>query len=168
MLDDLYRELILDHYRSPRGAAPLERTDRRAEGQNPLCGDECTVSLRLDGEKVLQVGFRGRGCSISVASGSMMAGEIEGLSLAEVRRLEASVKSMLQGKGRDPSLDLGDLEALEGVARFPVRVKCALLPWTTLLEALSRKDPAGERARVTTEQAGPGPGGAAGGGGGGI
>ena len=136
MLDELYRELILDHYRSPRGAAALEAPDRRAEGQNPLCGDECSVALALAGDRVRAVQFRGRGCSISVASGSMMAGEIEGRSLAEVRALEAAVLAMLRGKGTDRSVDLGDIEALEGVSKFPVRVKCALLPWSTLMEAM--------------------------------
>ena len=140
MLEDLYRDIILDHYRHPQGAEPIPSPDRRADGQNPLCGDECSVALRLDGEKVGQVEYRGRGCSISVASGSMMAGEIKGRSLAEVMALEAAVKAMLQGKGRDGALDLGDLEALEGVAKFPVRVKCALLPWSTLLEALSKSN----------------------------
>jgi nitrogen fixation NifU-like protein len=138
MLEDLYRDIILDHYRNPQGAAPIDHPDRRADGQNPLCGDECSVALRLEGEKVGDVEYRGRGCSISVASGSMMAGEIKGRSLAEIRALEAAVKAMLQGKGKDPSVDLGDLESLEGVSQFPVRVKCALLPWSTLLEALSR------------------------------
>ncbi len=163
MLDDLYRELILDHYRNPRGSAPLERPDRHAEGQNPLCGDECTVALALEGGRVKKVSFRGRGCSISVASGSMMAGEVEDRSLEEVRALEAAVKCMLQGRGRAPGMDLGDIEALEGVSKFPVRVKCALLPWTTLMEALSREAPPGGTApaTVSTEEAGSGPGNAA-------
>lgn len=138
MLEDLYRDIILDHYRNPQGAAAIPRPDRRADGQNPLCGDECSVALTLDGDRVGEVEYRGRGCSISVASGSMMAGEIRGRSLEEVRALEAAVKAMLQGKGKDPALDMGDLEALEGVSKFPVRVKCALLAWSTLLEALSR------------------------------
>jgi nitrogen fixation NifU-like protein len=151
-MQELYRELILDHYRSPRGAAPLPRADRRAEGQNPLCGDECTVSLALDGERVGEIAFQARGCSISVASGSMMAGEIRGRTLAEVRALDAAVRGMLQGKGKAAGVDLGDLEALEGVSKFPVRVKCALLPWTTLAEALDRGDAgAAVAAPVTTE-----------------
>ncbi len=137
MLEDLYRDLILEHYRHPQGSGTVTRPDRRADGQNPLCGDECSVGLALDGDRVREVEFRGRGCSISVASGSMMAGEIRGLTLAEVRALEAAVKTMLKGGGRDPSLDMGDLEALEGVSKFPVRIKCALLPWATLVEALA-------------------------------
>ena len=151
MIDDLYRELILEHYRSPQGAGTVAKPDHRAEGQNPLCGDECSVALSLDGKRVKEVQFRGRGCSISVASGSMMAGEIRGRTLEEVRALEAAVKGMLQGKGKDAAVDLGDIEALEGVSRFPVRVKCALLPWTTLSEALRR--PASEAGgSVSTEE----------------
>lgn len=151
MIDDLYRELILDHYRSPQGAGSIARPDHRAEGQNPLCGDECSLALSLDGGKVKEVQFRGRGCSISVASGSMLAGEIQGRTLAEVRALEAAVKAMLQGKGKDAKVDLGDIEALEGVSRFPVRVKCALLPWTTLMEALRR--PASDAAPAASTRA---------------
>lgn len=153
MLDQLYRELILDHYRRPRGAEPVPSPDRRAEGQNPLCGDECSVALRLDGDRVARVGFRGRGCSISVASGSMMAQEAPGKSLEELRRLHRAVRDLLQGKGAPPGVDLGDMEALEGVAQFPVRVKCALLPWSTLLEALDCPGGAGG-APATTEEAG--------------
>ena len=158
MIEDLYRELILEHYRSPQGAGTVARPDHRAEGQNPLCGDECSLAVSLDGGKVKEVEFRGRGCSISVASGSMLAGEIRGRSLAEVRTLEAAVKAMLQGKGKDAKVDLGDIESLEGVSRFPVRVKCALLPWTTLMEALRRPASDGGRAAsteaVTTEEPG--------------
>jgi nitrogen fixation NifU-like protein len=154
MLEDLYRDLILEHYRHPKGNGTVERPDRRAEGQNPLCGDECSVALALDGAKVREVEFRGKGCSISVASGSMMAGEIRGRTLDEVKALGAAVKAMLQGKGRDPKVEFGDLEALEGVSKFPVRIKCALLPWSTLSEALAR--PAGEPGpkSVSTEEPG--------------
>jgi len=153
MLEDLYRDIILDHYRNPQGAAAILRPDHRADGQNPLCGDECSVALALRGDRVEAVEYRARGCSISVASGSMMAGEIKGRNLAEVRALEAAVKAMLQGKGKDPALDLGDLEALEGVSKFPVRVKCALLPWSTLLEAMARPA-AGAGAAASTEEPG--------------
>jgi nitrogen fixation NifU-like protein len=156
VLDQLYRELILDHYRRPRGSAAIPSPDRRAEGQNPLCGDECSVALRLAGERVEEVEFRGRGCSISVASGSMMAQEAKGRTVAEVRRLHRAVVRLLQGGKPEGGVDLGDLEALEGVAQFPVRVKCGLLAWSTLLEALDA--PGGDAAaRVTTETAGEAP-----------
>jgi nitrogen fixation NifU-like protein len=137
MIDDLYRELILDHYRNPRGAASLPSPDARAEGQNPLCGDECSVALALSDGAIGAVEFRGRGCSISVASGSMMAGEVEGRPLEEVRLLSHAVRELMQGQAAPTGVDLGDLEALAGVANFPVRVKCALLPWTTLEQALA-------------------------------
>jgi nitrogen fixation NifU-like protein len=150
MIDDLYRELILEHYRCPLGQRPVLQPDRQAAGQNPVCGDECVVAIRLEGDRVAGVEYRARGCSISVASGSMMVGEIEGRTLEEVRRLDAAVRAMLQGRGRVEGVDLGDLESLEGVARFPVRVKCALLPWTTLDEALDH-DPAEHRPPATTE-----------------
>lgn len=139
MIDDLYRELILDHYRNPRGAAEVVAPTASAEGQNPLCGDECSVALDLADATVRAVQFRGRGCSISVASGSMMAEEIEGRTLDEVAALAAAVRDLLQGRGVPEGVDLGDLEVLEGVSKFPVRVKCALLPWTTLDEALGRR-----------------------------
>ncbi len=147
MIDDLYRDLILEHYRHPRGAAPIEHADRRAEGQNPLCGDQCAVALAFDGDRVGRVAYRGEGCSISVASGSMMAGEIEGLPVERVRALMESVRAMLQGREPGPGVDLGDLEALQGVARFPVRVKCALLPWTTLEQALAGPPESGSAPR---------------------
>ena len=152
MLEDLYRDLILEHYRHPQGEGTVAKPDRAAEGQNPLCGDECSVALALEGERLAEIQFRGRGCSISVASGSMMAGEIRGRTLPEVRVLERAVKAMLQGKGQDPSVDLGDIAALEGVSRFPVRVKCALLPWSTLLQALD--GPAGGAAATVTTDPG--------------
>jgi len=152
VLDSLYRELILDHYRRPRGSEPIPSPDRRADGQNPLCGDECSVEVRLDGDRIGRISVRARGCSISVASASMLAQEAEGRTRAEAERLEAAVRDLLQGRGRAPGVDLGDLEALEGVAQFPVRVKCALLPWATLREAFEA--PAGARrgAAATTEE----------------
>jgi nitrogen fixation NifU-like protein len=150
VLDNLYRELILDHYRRPRGADPIPRPDREADGQNPLCGDECSVRVRLDGDRIAKVEVRARGCSISVASASMMAQETEGRTRAEAAALDGAVRGLLQGKGRAEGVDVGDLEALEGVAQFPVRVKCALLPWATLREALDR--PAGRTGGAATTE----------------
>ncbi len=152
MLEDLYRELILEHYRDPHGSAAVPGANRRAEGQNPLCGDECSVALEVEGDRVKAVEYRARGCAISVSSGSMMVEEVRGKSLAEVAALGDAVKRMLQGGGRDARADLGDLEALEGVSRFPVRVKCALLPWVTLGDAVAGK-PCVPR-KVSTETGG--------------
>jgi nitrogen fixation NifU-like protein len=150
VIDDLYKEIILDHYRNPRGRAPVAHPDRSAEGQNPLCGDECAVALAMEGDRVRSVEFRGQGCSISMASGSMMAGAVEGRTLAEIDALAGSVRGLLQGKVA-PDLSLGDLEALAGVSKFPVRVKCALLAWTTLAEALATPGGANGR-KATTEE----------------
>ena len=135
-LDDLYREVVLDHYRRPRGRQPLSHPSRSVEGFNPSCGDQIHLALTVEGDQVKEIQVECHGCSISVASGSMMAEMVPGHDVAEVRRLIQAVKGMMQGKEPDPALDLGDVEALEGVRKFPVRVKCALLAWTTLEEAL--------------------------------
>lgn len=143
-LDELYRQVILDHYRKPRHAGHIEEAHARAEGVNPLCGDEVTVELRIEDGKVTDVAVRGRGCSISQASGSMMAEKLIGLSHTEIDDLVHQVKRLLDIEPGDPGVDperpgavLGDLEALAGVRRFPVRIKCADLPWATLQEALA-------------------------------
>ena len=135
--DELYRDLILDHYRAPRGKDPLVRIDGRAEGTNPLCGDEADVAVEVgDAGRIAGVHVDGRGCAISVSSGSILHDLVVGRTPAEARRILDAVKVTLQGGSPPPDLDLGDFEALEGVRKFPVRVKCALLPWTTLGEAL--------------------------------
>ena len=133
--NDLYREVILDHYRRPRGENPLSHADREAEGKNALCGDDVTLQLQLDGECVAGVSCRVRGCSICTASGSMLAEAVRGKTLQETERLADDVKKLLRGEG-DPEGRADDLAALSGVRNFPVRVKCALLPWMTLDEAL--------------------------------
>ena len=142
-LDDLYREVILDHYRNPRRRGSLEHPDAHADGQNPLCGDEISLDLALDGDRITDVRLQGRGCSISQASASMMAEAISGRTIAEVEALIHRFKAMMEIEPGDPGIDtdrpgaaLGDLEALQGVRRFPVRIKCADLPWATLAEAL--------------------------------
>jgi nitrogen fixation protein NifU and related proteins len=140
-LDDLYREVILDHYRTPRGAAPLPDPDVREEGFNPLCGDELTLELDVEGGVIRDLSVRSRGCSISVASGSLLAEALRGRTLAEARQLLAGFKAMMQGQPPADGVEMGDLEVLEGVKNFPVRIKCALLAWTTLEQALSRVEP---------------------------
>ena len=136
-LDEIYRDVVLDHYRSPRGRAPLASPDTRAEGTNPLCGDEVTLELKFDGDRISEVGVKGRGCSISVASGSMLAEILPGKTREEAARIISTFKSLMHGHKQTDGPDLGDLDALEGVNKFPVRVKCALLAWTTLEEALA-------------------------------
>jgi nitrogen fixation NifU-like protein len=139
-LEDLYREIILDHYRSPRNRGELPPPAQHAEGHNPLCGDEITVYIDVDGDTVSDVKVNGQGCSISQSSASMMSAAVKGKSIAEVRALVRKFKGMMsiETEGDDPIEDvpLGDLEALQGVVKFPVRIKCATLAWNTLLEAL--------------------------------
>lgn len=135
-LDSLYREVVLDHHRHPRGNHRLETCDLEASGQNPSCGDEVSLQLRLAGDRIADVAVFSRGCAISTASGSMLAEIVRGRSLDEARRLADIFKAALHGDDPPVEIDLGDLEALTGVRKFPVRVKCALLPWITLLDAV--------------------------------
>lgn len=140
-LEDLYREIILDHYRSPRNRGELPPPANKAEGHNPLCGDEITVFVQVDGDLVSDVKVSGQGCSISQSSASMMSQAIKGKSLDEVRALVHRFKVMMSieedaDDAAQPAVKLGDLEALQGVVKFPVRIKCATLAWNTLVEAL--------------------------------
>lgn len=138
-MDDLYKEIILDHYRSPRNHGVVEAPDVATRGRNPLCGDELELSVRFEGDRVAEVMTRGRGCSISQASASMMTERIKGLTMEEARRVVSTFKEMMLDEdelSEDDYDSLGDLEALQGVKNYPVRIKCALLSWNTLLEAL--------------------------------
>ncbi len=145
-LDDLYREIILDHYRTPRNRGELPTPPASvAQGHNPLCGDELTVYLQVDDGIVSDVKVGGQGCSISQSSASMMSQAIKGRSVGEVKALVRRFKGMMSiadadetDDGDAPAPDLGDLEALRGVVKFPVRIKCATLAWNTLLDALDR------------------------------
>ena len=135
-LDELYREIILDHYRSPRNSGSLDQPSASGEGDNPLCGDEVRVDLDIRDGRIFDVRFEGKGCSISQASASMMTEAIKGRSLEEVESLFEMFKGMMYGADEVDVEALGDLEALQGVRKFPVRVKCATLAWNTLQEAL--------------------------------
>lgn len=135
-LDDLYREIILDHYRNPRHRGSLASPTATHEGLNPLCGDEVTVELLVDGGRIADVAYKGSGCSISQSSASMMTEAVYGKPLEEVRRLKDDFTAMMRGEDEIDPESLGDLEALSGVRKFPVRVKCATLAWHTLEEAL--------------------------------
>jgi len=135
-LTELYQELILDHYRRPRNQGSLEAYSRRVALANPTCGDELELDLLLDGETIADVRFSGHGCSISQASASMMTQLIKGKKVTEARALATRFNEMLHGSAeaaRDKSL--GEARALAGVAKFPVRVKCALLGWNALEES---------------------------------
>jgi nitrogen fixation NifU-like protein len=156
-LEDLYREIILDHYRSPRNRGELETPPAvRAEGFNPLCGDEIVLYLALDGDRIADIKIGGQGCSISQSSASMMSAAVKGRTVAEARALLRRFKGLMSiheqslgGDGTEAEADdadstadgtevsLGDLEALQGVVKFPVRIKCATLSWNTLAEGLA-------------------------------
>ncbi len=150
-LEDLYREIILDHYRSPRNRGELPSPPaRRVEGFNPLCGDEVVVYLDVEDGRVVDVKTAGQGCSISQSSASMMSAAVAGKSIEEVRALIRAFKAMMSIHERrldadgeeisppadEPGVELGDLAALQGVVRFPVRIKCATLSWNTLQQGL--------------------------------
>jgi nitrogen fixation NifU-like protein len=139
-LDELYRELILDHYRNPRNRVPLESPAVVAEGYNPLCGDEVELRLNIEGDVISDVSFTGRGCSISQASGSMLTEAIKGKTVAQARALAALFTRMMTDPEFVPEEDVGDLEALQGVAKYPVRVKCATLAWHALQDGLDRRN----------------------------
>ena len=144
-LEDLYREIILDHYRTPRNRGELPPPAAHAVGHNPLCGDEIDVYLQVENDIVTDVKVGGQGCSISQSSASMMSQTIKGHSVAEVRALARRFKGMMSieeeapegEQAPDAEIKLGDLEALQGVVKFPVRIKCATLAWNTLIEALA-------------------------------
>ena len=162
-LEDLYREIILDHYRSPRNRGGLETPPAvRAVGFNPLCGDEIVVHIDVDDDGVINdVAIDGQGCSISQSSASMMSAAIKGKPVTEARRLISAFKGLMSihetdigGDGGETEIgielsidntedvNLGDLEALRGVVKFPVRIKCATLGWNTLAQALDEAQPA--------------------------
>jgi nitrogen fixation NifU-like protein len=135
-LDELYKEVILDHYRSPRNKGRLDPHDVALERNNPLCGDEIELFLRFDGDTVEGIAFEGKGCSISQASASMMTERVSGLPAKDASRLAELIKGMLAGEEDGDADALGDLVSLKGVVKYPVRIKCALLGWNTLLEGL--------------------------------
>jgi nitrogen fixation NifU-like protein len=139
-LDELYRELILDHYKHPRHHAHLANADVVAEGYNPVCGDEVDMELNFAGDTLTDIGVLGRGCSISQASGSMMSDLVTGKTIAQIRALTEEFKTMLTEPDGDVPEDLGDLEALQGVAKFAVRVKCATLAWHTLADGIAQHE----------------------------
>ena len=137
-LDELYKEVILEHYRHPHGRIPLQRIDFKADGVNPLCGDEVILAVQVNKQnRIERVHLEGHGCSISVASGSILASLLEGKTLDEAKEISEYFKNIMRDKVKNSDLEIGDLEVLTGVKKFPVRVKCALLPWTTLDMALT-------------------------------
>jgi nitrogen fixation NifU-like protein len=151
-LKELYREVILDHNRSPRNFGRLQPADSEAAGHNPLCGDRLNITVRLDGPRLADVRFEGQGCAISVASASLMTEAVKGRGRAEIARLNEQVHRLLTQRSHAPDVDLGKLMALAGVGEFPARVKCASLCWHTLSAALARADEAVDARLAGAEQ----------------
>lgn len=137
-LDELYEAIILDHYRNPRNTDPVDNPDIDVEATNPFCGDEVRIQISLEDESVSAISVRGRGCAISQSSGSLLAELIEGKDRHEAVAIIGQVRRLMKGDELSESeLDaLGDLDALSGVRKFPVRIKCALLSWAALEDAL--------------------------------
>ncbi len=136
-LDDIYKEVILDHYKNPRNKREMPEAELTCSRNNPLCGDEITVFVHAEDGKVHQVSFVGQGCSISQSSASMMTEAVAGKPVEDVQKLIADFRGMMAGE-LDPSEDdFGDLVALKGVVKYPIRIKCAVLAWDVLQEALA-------------------------------
>ena len=146
-LTDLYQQLILDHNRSPRNFRVLPDANRTAQGTNPICGDNYTLYAKMDGDVVKEISFQGTGCAISKASASILTESLKGRTMAEVKSLFDKVRDMVTTGNLDG--DVGKLAALAGVHKFPVRIKCAILPWHAAMAALEGK---GETVSTETER----------------
>ena len=144
-LEELYREVILDHNRSPRNFGEIKNADRVINGVNPLCGDKMTLYLKLDGDRIDDARFEGTGCAISIASSSLMTERVKGSTVAETLSLFQDVHEMLTG-AQEPDEKMEKLAALAGVREFPSRVKCASLAWHALNTALT-----GDNEEISTE-----------------
>jgi nitrogen fixation NifU-like protein len=140
-LNDLYRDVILDHNRRPRNFGGLEPADASVEGFNPLCGDRLTLRLKLDDDRISDIRFEGQGCAISTASASLMTEAVKGRTRAEALRLFDRIHELLTDDAAPPADELGKLAALSGVREYPARVKCASLCWHTLASALRAAGP---------------------------
>jgi nitrogen fixation NifU-like protein len=148
-LDALYQEIILDHNRRPRNYGELPGADKSVAGRNPLCGDEMTLWVRVDGDRIAEARFVAQGCAVSKASASLMTTAVQGKTREEAEQLFDRVHRLVTGKlPEDERAGLGPLAALGGVAKFPIRVKCASLPWHALRQALHGQ---GSKAPVSTE-----------------
>ena len=135
-LDELYRDVILDHFKNSSHHGEISDAQIKVTGANPLCGDEMTFYLKMQGQQIEQTRFNGKGCAISQAAASMLAAQLEHHTIAEATTLIETMKRLMQGQEPDPSVDLGDLESLAGVRKFPVRVKCAALSWNIVEQGL--------------------------------
>jgi nitrogen fixation NifU-like protein len=135
-LDELYREVILEHFKNSSHSGAIPDAQIHVSGANPLCGDEVTFHIKIGPGDILRARFNGKGCVISQAASSMLAGQLDGKTLGAATQLIDAMKALMQGEDPDPSVDLGDLEALAGVRKFPVRVKCAALSWNVVEQGL--------------------------------
>ena len=137
MLEELYQEIILDHYRRPRNRGKVAPADLQARDSNPLCGDEIEITAKITDGKISELKFDGHGCSISTASASIMTQKLIGKTPAEAVAFIESFQKMMRGDAPFGGKELGDIKALEGVLKFPVRVKCATLAWHTAAKSLT-------------------------------
>jgi nitrogen fixation NifU-like protein len=142
-LDDIYKEVILDHYKSPRNKRDLPGAELQCHANNPLCGDELTVFAHVEGDTVREVTFQGAGCSISQSSASMMTEAVTGRPVDDAKALAAEFRGMMAGEVEPDEDRFGDLVALKGVVKYPIRIKCAVLAWDVLQEALEGAGTAG-------------------------
>lgn len=139
-LGELYRDVILEHFQRPSRKGELPDAPIRVEGANPLCGDELVYQLRINGSRIERIRFSGKGCAISQAAASMLADQLEGKTTDQAMKLIAGLKALMQDGSLDDGIDFGDLEALAGVRKFPVRVKCAALSWNVVEQGLTSGD----------------------------
>lgn len=135
-VDELYKEIILDHYKQPRNKRELPGAALTCSANNPLCGDEITVYANVDDDTVTEIAFTGAGCSISQSSASMMTEAVAGKDVEQTRKLASEFRAMMAGELEPDEDAFGDLVALKGVVKYPIRIKCAVLAWDTLQEAL--------------------------------
>ncbi|ANB60756.1 Fe-S cluster assembly sulfur transfer protein SufU [Anoxybacteroides amylolyticum] len=135
-LDTLYRQVIMDHYKNPRNRGVLDDENVEINMNNPTCGDRVHLTMKVEDGKIVDAKFEGEGCSISMSSASMMTQAIKGKTIEEALMLSQIFSDMMQGKEYDDSVDLGDIEALQGVSKFPARIKCATLAWKAMEKGL--------------------------------
>ena len=149
-LDDIYKEVILDHYKSPRNKRELDDATVSCTRNNPLCGDEITVYAHVEGDQVVEVAFQGAGCSISMSSASMMTEAVMGTSIEGAKDMAARFRGMMAGEIEPDEDAFGDLVALKGVVQYPIRIKCAVLAWDVLQEAMDGGEASGEHAHAVS------------------
>ncbi len=141
-LDQLYRSVIMDHYKTPRNKGVLEESSVTVDMNNPTCGDVIHLTMHVEGGQVKDAKFEGEGCSISMASASMMTQMLKGKTEEEALQLANIISDMMLGNEYDTSIDLGDIEALSGVAKFPARIKCATLSWKAMEKGIGEESEA--------------------------